>query len=64
MNQIKNIARKLGSDTRGEGVIGKVVVLAMVLTAGVAAMNTVGNATEGKSNDLGGLVGGLAHGGR
>jgi hypothetical protein len=64
MNQIKNIARHLVNDTRGEGVIGKVVVLAMVLTAGVAAMNTVGTATESKSNDLGGLVGGLAHGGR
>jgi hypothetical protein len=70
MNQIKNIVSKLStlstlkSDTRGEGVIGKVVVLAMVLTAGVAAMQTVGSATEGKSSELGGLVGGLAHGGR
>jgi hypothetical protein len=55
---------RLVDDARGEGVLGKGVVLAMVLTAGVAAMKTVGNANQNKSQELGGHIGGLARGGR
>jgi len=60
---IKRHVLRLAHDARGEGVLGKVVVLAMVLTAGVAAMQTVGNSQEHKSQELGSHIGGLAHGG-
>jgi hypothetical protein len=64
MSTATDCLARLIDDARGEGVIGKVVVLAMVLTAGAAAMNTVGNAQDNKSQELGGHIGGLASGGR
>jgi hypothetical protein len=60
MKKLISLVSRLVKSDRGD-IIQKLVVAAMVLTAGVSAVRMIGTATEGQSENLGGLIGQLGH---